>query len=370
MSEIRVLMVVPNLRVSNGVASFAMNYYRKLDHDLIHMDFVIISDKGSPYYEEIKSNGNKIFVLPSITRNPLSHVEYCEQMIKDGHYDIIHDCVPLKSLLIMTSAKKYRVPVRILHSHSAKLGETNGKEKLSKMFIPFLRRTATDYFACSGEAAEALFPGKKYTFIPNVIDSKKFQYDANKRKRIRREMNAVNKVIVATVGRPSYQKNPIFALNVMSEVIRQNPNVEYWWIGSGAMDDDLRHGVSERHIEDNVRLLGSRDDIVDLYQTIDIFFLPSRFEGLPVTGIEAQAMGLPSVISNTITKEMAYTDLVEYVPLDAPIETWIEAIEKQINRIPERRSYTKELENSVFSIENAGYRLESLYEEKLKQARK
>ena len=99
----------------------------------------------------------------------------------------------------------------------------------------------------------------------------------------------------------------------------------------------------------------------ELLQAMDIFFLPSLFEGLPVTGVEAQAAGLPSVISDAVTNEMVYTDLVEFVSLDDPIETWIKAIEKQIKRIPERRSYTEELRNSPFSERNAGAYLENIY---------
>ena len=121
-------------------------------------------------------------------------------------------------------------------------------------------------------------------------------------------------------------------------------------------------------IAENTVFWGKQSNVRQLYEAADIFFLPSLFEGLPVTAVEAQAMGLPSVISDTVTKELVYTDLVEFVPLDAPIDTWIKVIEKQMKRIPARRSYTKELENSVFSIKNAGHRLESLYEKMLEQA--
>lgn len=359
--SVKVLMIVPNLRVSNGVASFAINYYRELDHDKVRMDFALISDKGSPYYKEIESNGNKVFILPPVQRKPIRHMMKCLQIIKAGEYDIVHDCVPLKSLPIMSSAKKYGVSVRILHSHSAKLGETKRKEKFNRVFIPFLRRTSTDFFACSDKAAEALFPNEEYTFVPNIIDSQRFKFDPAKRAALRNEMNVDKKIIVGTVGRPSPPKNPLFALDVMTEVIRQNPDVEYWWIGSGAMDDELRHGVAERHIEDNVRLLGSRDDVVDLYQIMDLFFLPSRFEGLPVTGVEAQAMGLPCVISDAVTEEMVYTDLVKYVGLDATVENWASTLNQQLKRIADRRSYQKELLQSPFSDKRAGENITTMY---------
>lgn len=357
--QIRVLMLVANLRVSNGVVSYAMNYFRNLDHDRIKMDFCLLDDVATPYYEEVEQQGSRYYVLPNI-KNIGQHISKCKNILADGNYDILHDNTMLVSYPMMRIAKKY-VPVRILHSHNSKLGETENKEKRNALLLPLLLKQADAYASCSDLAAQAMFGKVDYEFIPNFVESSNYSFVEEKRKHIRVEMGIDNKIIVATVGRIAPQKNPYFALNIIDSLAEKIPNLEYWWIGSGPLDKEIYKYLRKLKHPDQVRLLGSRNDMLDLYHAIDIFFLPSLFEGLPVTGVEAQAMGLPSVVSDTITKEMVYTDLVEFVPLDAPIETWVEAFEKQMKRIPDRRSYTKELEDSVFSSAHAGEKLESYY---------
>lgn len=360
--QIRVLMIVPNLRVSNGVASYAMNYFRALDHDKVHMDFCLVDDIATPYYQEIKDLGSNYFILPKI-KKPISQIKECRRILKEGKYDILHNNILLGSILLMRCAKAENVPVRLLHSHNSKLGETVKKEKRNALFVPLIKNAATDYAACSKLAAEALFGDVEYDFVPNIISEDRVQFSPEKRGKIRKDMSAENKIVIGSIGRVAAQKNPIFALDVIREVIKRNPSVEYWWIGSGPMDSELKQGVAERGIQGHVRILGSREDVPDLLQAMDIFFLPSLFEGLPVTGVEAQAAGLPSVISDAVTKEMVYTDLVEFVSLEKPVQEWIEVIEKQIMRVPERRSYIEELRNSPFSEHNAGKYLTQIYEQ-------
>ena len=363
---IKVLMLLHNLRVSAGVSSYVMNYFRAIDHSKIHIDFAIWSDIETPYYKEIAQAGSKIYVLPPL-KLISKHLKKCERILSLENYDIVHDNTLLISYPIMHVAKRHNVPVRILHSHNSKLGETRSKEFRNRAFLPFLKQTSTDYAACSDLAARALFGKCEYDFIPNIILDRFLGFSEEKRISMRTGMKVNNKVVVGTVGRAAIQKNPLFAIDVMEKVIMTHPEVEYWWIGSGPMDETLKRRVEQSILKDGIKILGSRSDVPNLYQAIDVFFLPSLFEGLPVTGVEAQAMGLPSVVSDTVTKEMVYTDLVEFVPLDAPIESWVKTIEKQMKRIPERRSYMKELENSVFSSAHAGERLEEYYRRLLRE---
>lgn len=367
--QIKVLMVVPNLRVSNGVASYAMNYFRALDHNRVHMDFCLIDDIDSPYYQEIKDAGGSYYILPKI-KKPVSQIKECRRILKEGKYDILHNNILLGSILLMQCSKAAHVPVRILHSHNSRLGETSKKEKRNALFVPLIKSAATNYAACSKLAAQILFGEKEFVFIPNIISEERVVFSKEKRTQIRTEMGAEGKIIIGSIGRVAAQKNPIFALDVIKEVVKCNPKVEYWWIGSGPMDNDLKKGVVQRGLDKNVRGLGSREDVPDLLQAMDIFFLPSLFEGLPVTGVEAQAAGLPSVISASVTQEVVYTDLVEFVPLDSPVESWVKAIDNQIKRIPERRSYIEELRRSPFSERNAGAYLETIYTKLLEKHRK
>ena len=366
MDRVKVLLLVPNLRVANGVSSFVINYYREIKKDSISIDFALYSDRPSPYYNEIRSNGNKIFILPSI-KSLGKHLATCQSILENGQYDIVHDNTLHVSIPMMWCAKNKGTPVRILHSHNTKLGETQQKEVRNRLFLPLLRGLATDYAACSELAGEAMFGQKPFDIIPNVISSDNYRFDAKKRQIVREQMNAGRKYIIGTVGRLAEQKNPFFAVEVIKKLHEEMPDTEYWWIGSGDLDNQIKEYIESCGALNYIKLLGSRNDVLDFYQAMDCFFLPSMFEGLPVTGVEAQAMGLPMVVSDTVTKEMVYTDLVDYVNLSESINVWVKHLKKALSRKVDRKIYSGKLKQSVFSDVGCGERLGDLYENLLRR---
>lgn len=360
MLKIKVLILVPNLFVANGVASFVMNYLRNLDHDEVQVDIASYKEGDSVYYAEVEAAGGKMFFLPGIKNLP-EHVKVCNKILSDGRYDIIHDNTLHISIPMMWCAKKAGVPVRILHSHNSKLGETRKKELRNKAFRPILRSLATDYLACSKMAGQMMFGNRKFTVLPNVIRTEKHRYDSAARENVRRKMNTQDRFVIGSVGRLATEKKPFFAMDVFECLQKQVPNAEYWWVGSGPLEKSVQDYVNQKGLSENVRLLGSRNDVTDLYQGMDVFFLPSLFEGLPVTGVEAQAMGLPIVVSDTVTKEMVYTDLVDYVSLKSTKEIWAEHLIKVAEKKQNRSNYVDNLRKSVFSDIGCGNRLEGIY---------
>ena len=360
MKKIKVLMLVPNLFVANGVASFVMNYLRNLNHDEVQVDIASYKEGDSVYYAEVEAAGGKMFFLPGIKNLP-EHVKVCNKILSDGRYDIIHDNTLHISIPMMWCAKKAGVPVRILHSHNSKMGETPAKAFRNRFFLPVLRSLATDYAACSQLAGHAMYGDREFTVIPNVIQTEKYRFDPIVRKQVRQNMNAQDKFVVGTVGRLAEQKNPFFAIDVFAELLKKVPNAEYWWAGSGPLQEQVKTYVKEKRLTNYVKLLGSRNDTVELYQGMDVFFLPSFFEGLPVTGVEAQAMGLPMVVSDTVTCEMVYTDLVDYVCLSDTSETWASRLETALRKKTEREQYAERLKQSAFSDVGCGNRLEQVY---------
>ena len=209
MSKIKVLMLVPDLQVANGVASFVMNYLRNLDHNAVQMDIVSYRKGTSPYYSEVKSFGGNVYFLPSIKNLPL-HIKMCNQILNEGQYNFIHDNTLHISIPMMICAKRMGVPVRILHSHSSKLGETPWKNFRNKLFLPFLKAQMTDAFACSELAGRAMFGNKPFTVVPNVIDVDRFKFDPHTRERVRTEMGCTERFVIGSVGRLSPPKKPIF----------------------------------------------------------------------------------------------------------------------------------------------------------------
>ena len=152
-----------------------------------------------------------------------------------------------------------------------------------------------------------MFGERDFTYIPNVIDSQNYVYKDAKRLKVREMYDAKREKIVGTVGRLA-PPPPLFAMDAFKKLSEIRADVEYWWIGNGNMDQQVEAYAKKIGIADRVRFWGGRDDVIDLYQAMDCFFLPSLFEGLPVTGIEAQAMGLPMVVADTVTDEMVYTN--------------------------------------------------------------
>lgn len=359
--QMRVLMVVPNLRVSNGVASYAMNYYRTLDHSRVQMDFVALSYRESPYLAEVEKEGSRVYVLPSVFRHPIKHIKKCSEILSKQSYDIIHDNILLQSLPIMWLSKK-RVGVRILHSHNPKLGETRYKELLNSLFLPLLKLPANYNVACSDRAGKAMFGNNNYSIIPNVIDVDRFQYSEEIRNQTREKENANGFKIIGTVGRVAAQKNPFFAVDVIENVLEKRQDVEYWWIGSGPLDAQMKQYIEEKQLSDKIKMLGSRNDMPELYQAMDIFFLPSIFEGFGIACIEAEAAGLTCVVSDQVPQEVNVTGNVTFISLDQDVETWADTIISCIEKNTDRYLSNISCHESEYSVDNSKETLVDVYE--------
>lgn len=362
MKKYKVLMLLSTYGVASGVNTFAMNYLRGFNHEDVEVDFAVYFERESPYIAEIKSYGGKTYLLPPV-KNIFSHVSECRRILHDGKYDVIHDNSLVLTIPIMIAAKLEKVPVRILHSHVTELGETRGKKIRNKSLLPFLKMSATDYLACSNVAGKAMFGTMPFTIVPNVVQANSLVFNRFKRDEKRNIMDVSCKKVIATVGRAAMQKNPFFALDVIKKLSEIEDNIVFWWIGNGPLEKEIKEYANRIGVGEHFVFLGKRSDVVELYQAMDVFFLPSLFEGLPLTGVEAQAMGLPIVLSDTVTDEMVYTDLVDYVGLNASTEVWAKHLKKALARKVNRGSYSDKLKQSIFSDVGCGERLMNLYAE-------
>lgn len=355
----KVLMLLYDLRVAAGVSSYAMNYYRSLDHNKIRMDFVTYRSSESTYIEEIRNNGDEVFILPPF-RNIITHSQACLSIIRNGQYDIIHDNSLLITLPFMSIAKKY-VGIRILHSHSARLGETDKNEKRNRVFLPLLLNTVNHYTACSNKAGKAMFNGRDFTVIPNVINTERFKYNQETRKRIRRQEKCEGKRIIGSIGRMADAKNPFFAIDVIEKVVHSNSDIMYWWIGSGALFEQVHDYVQKKGLEKKIRLFENRPDIPDLLQAIDLFFMPSKSEGFGLACLEAEAAGLQCVVSDEFPNEVDVTGNVRFVSLRQTKQEWAEIILEQLTNNPDRIDANEKTQQSVYSDTDAGRHLYEYY---------
>lgn len=366
--KIKVLMVVFNLSVANGVSSYVMNYFRNLNHNLIQMDFVIYNKQDTPYIKEIEETGGYVFLIPSI-QNIKNHLAESKRIIKEGNYDIVHDNILILSYFIMRYAKAYGVPVRILHSHSSKLSGSKIKAIRNRIFMPLLFKNTNYFIACSRSAGEGMFRKKPFRIVPNVISADKLSFSNSTRMKLRNKFHVNNKFVMGSVGRLSIEKNPIYAFEIALKVKEIIPNFEYWWIGSGRLRQEAELFIKKHHAENFIKLFGNRTDVSDLYQAMDLFFLPSHFEGLPVTGLEAQAAGLPCLVSDTVSNEFVYTNQVFFFSLKNTVESVcgiIQQIKADMGTKP-REEGKAELLSSPFSDEDSGQHLISIYRQFLSQ---
>ena len=351
--------------LGGGVESVVMNYYRHIDRTKIQFDFICDEDSTNIPYEEIEKMGGKVILIPPYQKVFKYHKKL-KEVLKSGGYKIVHSHINTLSVFSLFAVKCAGVPVRIAHSHST----TNKKEKkknlLKQVLRPFSRVFATDYMCCSELAGRWLFGNKEYDngnvyLLNNAIDLDKFKYDEEKRKEKRKELNIEDSnLVIGHVGRFVEQKNHRFLIDIFNEVHKQKENSILLLAGQGPLMEEMKEKVKILGLEKNVMFLGQRSDINELYQTFDVFCLPSLYEGLPVVGVEAQATGLLCELSNDMTKETKVLDTTRFISLNTSAEEWATIILDDYSKF-KRHDTTSEITKNNFNIKNETSKLENEY---------
>lgn len=329
---IRVLCVFSTLD-RGGAETMCMNLYRHIDRNKVQFDFVKHTSKIGDYEKEILVFGGKIFEAPKLKAS--NYFEYAnwwkhhfdrhpEHIIVHGHYFTI-------SAIYFRIAHKYN-RVTIGHSHFSAINIPNLKTCLVNLFLKNVGKHSDFKLACSGEAGEWLFPNKKYILLKNAINIKDFQYSETIRNEYRLKFNIKkNDIVLGTIGNFRQQKNPMGLIDIFKEVLKKNKNSKLVWIGSGPLEKDIKKRINDEHLNDCVYLTGSRSDVNKLLQMMDVFLLPSFYEGLGVALIEAQANGLRCFCSDRIPREVDVTGRCSFLPLNCPT-LWADEISKSDNK--------------------------------------
>ena len=313
--------------VSGGVESVVLNYYKNIDKEKIQFDFIVDSD--SPFIDihndEIESLGGRVIIVPPYQKLN-KYIPALIKLFKENQYKIVHSHINTLSVFPLFAAKCAGVPVRIAHNHStAAKGETK-KNILKYMLRPFAKVYATHYAACSEYAAEWLFGKKtvaegKVTIFNNAIDLDKFKFDENVRNEVRKELGIEDKFVIGHVGRFCYQKNQEFLIDVFEEVYKQNQNAVLLLIGDGENKKNIEQKVNDMKLK-NVMFLGNRNDVYRLYNAMDVFAFPSRYEGLGMAAVEAQVCGAKTIISESVPKDAIISSNTEQLFLADGIDVW------------------------------------------------
>ena len=359
---IRVLQIIGDV-VGGGVETVIMNYYRNIDKTKIQFDFVVHKGALPQYIAQVKKYGGKVYEITSYKSNILKYTYEIYKIIKENNYEIVHSNMNSLSGFPLFAAYLAGAKVRILHNHTTD-NPAEGIRTIAKRILrPFARLFANQYWACSKLAAEWMY-GKnaiinsKITIINNAIDLEKFKFNKEKRERLRKELGLENSFVIGHVGRFMKQKNHEFLIDIFNEVLKQKNNAKLLLIGDGNLKSLIEAKVQNLGIEKAVIFLGNRNDVADLYNAMDVFILPSLYEGLPVVGVEVQANGLPFICSDKVTDEILLTDNIKLLSLRQRKTEWCDAI---LNTERKEIVNNEDILLKNFDIKSESRKLENLY---------
>lgn len=355
---VRVLHVLGNTNLG-GAESRIMDLYRHTDRNRVQFDFLVHSGEEGFYEKEIRELGGRIFRVPRFRiYNYFSYRKALKEFFQEHHeFALIQGHMTSTAAIYLPIAKKAGVKKTAAHARSA--GVDKG---LKGIMTRFLRRNLADkadyLFTCSELAGISVYGEKavqegKTIFIPNAIDCAGFTFDPEKRKKMREELGLTDALIIGHVGRFHYAKNHEYLIRVFAKLCKMgtraygstaehgaDQNYHLILLGEGPLMEATRKLAEELGVADRVHFLGNHKNIADYYQAMDYFVYPSRYEGMPGTIVEAQASGLPCLMSDTICREVIVTELVETMSIEEEPKIWAEELQRRIDALVESRRNT------------------------------
>ena len=323
--------------INGGTESFLMNYFRRMNHDLLQIDFVVHGDDEGVFDDEIISYGSKIYHVPVRSRNYFGNVKALTEIFSTGKYSVVHAHMNSMNTAVLKIAKKCGIPCRISHAHSTDhqiFGNT--LSNVAKRILGEYARVqsaeyATHMFSCSCASGTWLFGDYNMdrgavTVLPNAIDVDKFAFSRVSREKMRAELDIESDFVVGHVGRFDPSKNQSFLVDVFEQIAVDVPKSKLLLVGDGMDRTVLTEKIIQKKLNDKVIFTGSQNDISGYLHAMDVFVLPSKFEGLGISLIEAQAAGLACVASTDVPIQADVTGNVRFVDLNKGVETWAKAI--------------------------------------------
>lgn len=350
----RVLHFVPGFR-SGGIETLVMGMYALLNKNQLQFDLLVDTCDALPDFDILRAQGGRVFQMGRYLDAPFAYQKKLNSIFSDygNEYLAVHCHSVMRSLPVLFAARKFGVQHRILHSHTDSL-KGSRLAFLSPFLAPITAIFGTDFFACSERAGKFFFGRRPFKVFPNSIPCHKFLYSEKEGRRMRNQLGLkADAFVVGHTGRFTYQKNHEFLIRIFSEIHRKNKNARLLLLGEGPLEESVRMLACQLGILDFVIFVGLQNDVPQYLSAMNIFILPSYYEGFCISLLEAQANGLPCIASDVVPEEVKITGSVKTLSLNLPASAWAELC---IGVFPDRRA---DSEYNVEKIVKAGYDIES-----------
>lgn len=352
----------------NGITNVMLNLLNAIDITNLHFDWIAINNPNQYYKEAIENRGGKIFVIERSYKNIIRYYLSLIQLIKKNNYDAIH--IHGNSHLVtleLSAAFIAGCKIRIVHSHTT----TCKHPIIHKILTPIFNLLYTHSLACGHDAGIWMYGNRPYLIINNGIDTKKFLFDHVVREQLQNRFSLTGKKILGNVGSLTHAKNQKFLIEVFAHLYSIDNDYRLLILGDGILRASLEQLVTKYKLHHAVTFLGSIDTVNEYLNAIDIIVMPSLYEGLPLTLIEAQDNGLYCIIADTITSEVDKSGNVKFLPLSAGAEEWARIISAtSINTVDQRiiQSITSKdrIEREGYNIFQEATKLKKYYLDSIK----
>lgn len=367
---INVLQIVPSLASDSGITRFVLNMNRYIDRDHFHFDFFHHSSESGRLIfsnsldDELKAEGSSVYVVSHGKTSPFEFAREATATLGEVacKYDIAHCHVPNNAFITLRACQHSGVGVRIIHSHLNTSSDNAVHRLRNAPLIALGKRFANAYSACSDEAGRYLFGNSPFELINNGICLDDYAYSVNDREALRAELGiSENAPVIGCVGRFVKQKNYSFAIDVFASYVKEVPEVRMVILGGGEERLAVEDKIASLGLSDKIILPGIRSDVARFYSLFDVFFMPSLYEGLPISAVEAQAAGLPCVFSTNVPSESDVVGNSRFVDLRSSLGDWVRELSAAIG--DGREAFAGErLAKAGYSVEANADKLMEYYE--------
>lgn len=355
---------------NGGIESFIVNLIKTVDQEKFSFDVFCTHDTDSIYNKMLNNQSISRYVVfqgykPNLIKRLFASVRAWRNQLSQKQYDAVHiNTMNGIGFIYAAIAERAGVPVRIVHSHNSRFGcgMESIKQVAHRLGRTLWQKSATVQLACSRDAGKYLFGDTAFSVLPNAIDVDRFRYSKENRKTIRNKLNiGEDEILLGNLGRLSEAKNPLFQLDIFSEFLQDNPEAKYLMVGKGELDEVVSDAIQKNNLASSVIRIDGTDRPEDVYSALDVFLMPSLFEGLGMTCIEAQCNGLPVLASDKIPQEVDLTDLIKHESLNSNKCLWAEDIGLLTRIKRQRELYADQIKEKGYSLKDLNTKFESIY---------